>query len=398
MNSIVELLVVLISALSAMLIVYHHVGYPLFLKWYSKRHPLNHVSDIERGYRGSELDSTRPSITILVPAYNEERWIAEKIRNLASLDYPRKRLSIIIACDGCTDNTVEIAQDTIQESICSDVHFEIRDFAENMGKVAVINHQMKTITSDITALSDVSALISIDALLVAEQHFLNKSTGVVNGHYQLLSTGNEGEASYWKYQSQLKQNEASLGSTLGAHGAFYLFRTHLFEPICENTINDDFILPMTIVKQGYNTLYDEKMVALELEETNQNNDFKRRLRISAGNMQQVIQLFGLFNPRYKGVAFAFISGKGLRLVTPYLMLVCLTTSMMLMHHTLFFAALIGQLTIYSIAGLSLLFPSLFKCKLCTLITYLVSGHFANFVGGLRYLLGFESGRWTRVNH
>lgn len=394
----IESIIILVSLTSAALIVYHHVGYPLVLKWYSKTHPQSKLADSKRGYRSNKLDRVRPSITILVAAYNEERWIADKIRNLASLDYPRNRLSIIIACDGCTDKTVEIAQDTIQESICSDIHFEIRDLEQNQGKVAVINQQMLTISSDITALSDVSALISIDALLVAEQHFKNSRTGVVNGRYQLLDTNNAGESSYWQYQSQVKQNEASLGSTLGAHGAFYLFRTHLFTPLAANTINDDFVLPMLIVKQGFNSVYDDKMVAVELEATNQNNDFKRRLRISAGNMQQAIQLFSLFNPKYKGVAFAFLSGKGLRLVMPYLMLICLVTSVLLMNNPLFLTALVAQVCLYTLAGLSLLFPNAFNCKPCKLMSYLVAGHFANFVGGLRYLLGLESGRWTRVNH
>ncbi|PMJ89853.1 glycosyltransferase family 2 protein [Vibrio sp. 10N.261.55.A7] len=394
----IESMIILALVTSAALIVYHHVGYPLVLKWYAKRHPQSKMSDLKRGYRNSNLDRVRPSITILVAAYNEERWIAEKIRNLASLDYPRNRLTIIIACDGCTDNTVEIAQDTIQESICSDVHFEIRDLDKNQGKVAVINQQMRTISTDITALSDVSTLISIDALLVAEQNFKDKRTGVVNGRYQLLETRNAGEASYWQYQSQLKRNEASLGSTLGAHGAFYLFRTHLFTPLDSNTINDDFVLPMLIVKQGYNAIYDDKMVAVELEPTSQVNDFKRRLRISAGNMQQAIKLFSLFNPKYRGVAFAFFSGKGLRLTMPYLMLVCLIASIMLMDNPLFLAALIAQLSVYALSSLSLLFPTILNCKPCKLISYLVAGHFANFVGGMRYLLGLESGRWTRVNH
>ncbi|MCK6264938.1 glycosyltransferase family 2 protein [Vibrio sp. ZSDE26] len=393
----IDTIAILISVTSAVLIVYHHIGYPLVLKWYSKTHPQQESVNLPRGYRDNKQDRARPSITVLVAAYNEERWISDKIRNLASLDYPRNRLTIIIACDGCTDKTVEFAQDTIQESICSDTHFEIRAFDENRGKVALINDQMKTISSDITALSDVSALISIDALLVAEQHFKNRSTGVVNGRYQLLETSNEGEASYWNYQSKVKQNEASLGSTLGAHGAFYLFRTHLFESLAKNTINDDFVLPMQIVKKGYNAIYDDKMVAVELEATSQQSDFKRRLRISAGNMQQAIQLVSLFSPKYKGVAFAFISGKGLRLVMPYLMLACFITSIMLMSHPLFLAALIAQVSIYTLAAMSLIFPTLITCKLCKLMTYLVSGHFANLIGGLRYLLGFESGRWTRVN-
>ncbi|USD39955.1 glycosyltransferase family 2 protein [Vibrio sp. SCSIO 43135] len=393
----IELMLIMVCVVSGLLIIYHHVGYPLLLKWYSRTHPITPCKNVLRGYRDIRADRVRPSITIVVPAYNEERWISDKIRNLASLDYPRSQLKIIIACDGCTDKTVEIAQDTIQEAICCDTHFEVLDFAENRGKVAMINHVMLSVSSDITALSDVSALISIDALLIAEQNFRNPKVGVVNSRYHLLESNNAGEAKYWHYQSQLKQNEASLGSTLGAHGALYFFRTHLFAPLPTNTINDDFILPMEIVKQGYQAAYESRMMAIELEATNESSDFKRRLRISAGNMQQAIRLASLFSPKYKGVAFAFISGKGLRLMMPYLMIICLVGSVVLMDNPLFFAALVAQIVIYALAMLGFLFPHIFNYKICRLITYLVAGHYANFIGGLRYLLGLESGRWTRVN-
>ena len=382
---------------SGMLIVYHHAAYPILLRWYAKRNPVRQVSESSRCYKEEQRDSTLPSITILVPAFNEEQWIAEKIRNLASLDYPKKKLEVIIACDGCTDKTVDIAQMTIQEAMCSDIHFEIHDHTQNRGKVAVVNEEVTNITSDIIALSDVSALISLDALLIAAAHFESDAVGVVNATYQLCPTGNEGENTYWQYQTAVKQCEASLGSSLGSHGAFYLFRTALFTPLPLNTINDDFILPMQIVKQGYIAEYETQMIALELEESNLKTDFNRRLRISAGNMQQAIRLFGLFSPKFKGIAFAFFSGKGLRLLTPYLMIVCLVCSILLKDYLLFEVLLWAQVFVYSIGLLGCILPKNQINKPISLISYLVVGHYANFIGGLRYLLGLENSPWTRAN-
>eukprot|EP00487_Bulimina_marginata_P005562 TRINITY_DN23680_c0_g1_i1.p1 TRINITY_DN23680_c0_g1~~TRINITY_DN23680_c0_g1_i1.p1 ORF type:complete len:151 (-),score=11.56 TRINITY_DN23680_c0_g1_i1:151-603(-) len=106
---------------SGALIIYHHAAYPLLLRWYAKSHPARQVEESHRCYKDEQQDCTLPTITILVPAFNEEQRIADKIRNLASLDYPKKKLQVIIACDGCTDNTVVIAQMTIQEAMCSDV-------------------------------------------------------------------------------------------------------------------------------------------------------------------------------------------------------------------------------------------------------------------------------------
>ncbi|NMU70383.1 glycosyltransferase family 2 protein, partial [Vibrio parahaemolyticus] len=97
-----DLLWIIGFGLSAFLIVYHHVGYPLLLKWLPlKQQDETKAPFVERAYKASKTDSQLPSITVIVPAYNEEQWIAEKIRNLASLDYPRDKLRVVIACDGC---------------------------------------------------------------------------------------------------------------------------------------------------------------------------------------------------------------------------------------------------------------------------------------------------------
>ena len=396
----IDLLWTIGFVLSALLIIYHHVGYPLVLNWLSARRKQRQTSKNmgkERCYRASKADCTLPTMTVIVPAYNEEQWIAEKIRNLASLDYPRDKLTIIVACDGCTDNTAEIAQNTIQEAICADTLFIVHDHKNNRGKVSLINIEMESVTSEITALSDVSALVSCDSLLLASQHYQNENVGVVNATYQIMSTQNQGEAAYWRYQSKVKFKESLIGSTIGSHGAFYTFRTDLFAPLEPEIINDDFILPMRIVLQGYASVYEPKMLAIELEESSDDSDFKRRLRISAGNMQQFLKLKRLLLPRYRGTAFAFLSGKVLRLATPYLMIMCLTSSILLIEHPAFQLLLAGQLAVYLVALITYLIPAFNLFKPFKLINYMVVGHIANFAGGLRYLLGMENGRWKRVN-
>ncbi|KGR35446.1 intercellular adhesion protein A [Vibrio campbellii] len=396
----IDLLWTIGFVLSALLIIYHHVGYPLVLNWLSARRKQRQTSKNmgkERCYKASKADCTLPTMTVIVPAYNEEQWIAEKIRNLASLDYPRDKLTIIVACDGCTDNTAEIAQNTIQEAICADTLFIVHDHKNNRGKVSLINTEMESVTSEITALSDVSALVSCDSLLLASQHYQNENVGVVNATYQIMSTQNQGEAAYWRYQSKVKFKESLIGSTIGSHGAFYTFRTDLFAPLEPEIINDDFILPMRIVLQGYASVYEPKMLAIELEESSDDSDFKRRLRISAGNMQQFLKLKRLLLPRYRGTAFAFLSGKVLRLATPYLMIMCLTSSILLIEHPAFQLLLAGQLGVYLVALITYLIPAFNLFKPFKLINYMVVGHIANFAGGLRYILGMENGRWKRVN-
>lgn len=390
-------LVMIMTLTCIMLVVYHHVFYPLLLKWLAKRMVFQPEKANTRSFKSSKGDAQRPHVTILVPAYNEENWIADKIRNLASLDYPKKKLNVMVVCDGCTDATANIARETIQEAICADVRFEIIENRENRGKLAIINHVIPTLTCDIVALTDVSALVSLDALLVATDHFNNPKIGVVNSHYCMPSGSDSGESTYWEYQNNISLGESYLGATLGAHGAFYLIRHELFQPLQPDTINDDFVLPMEIVKQGYQIAYETNLMAVEQETTTLKNDFKRRIRISAGNMQQTLRLLSLFNPVRPALAFVFFSGKGLRLLTPYLVLLEVCGCLYLWDYRFFSIVLLAQLALVLMAGTVTLFRSHFNSRVSNALRCLLSGHLANFIGGVRYLFGFSNGNWQKVN-
>jgi len=397
-----ENFIITLTLVSGFLVVYHHLGYPLILRLVQKRFQCREKDGQSRCYRNSDGDVALPTVTIVIPAYNEQQWIAEKIRNLAVLDYPDGKLEVIIACDGCMDDTAAIAELTANEPECLHLQIEIRNFKNNRGKVAVINAVMESVDSELVALSDVSALVSVDALLIAAEHFRDPAVGVLNGCYRLLNPGSTGETAYWDYQSRIKASEAVLGSTLGAHGAFYLFRRSLFRPLAADTINDDFILPMEIVAEGYRADYDSGIHALELEQASDTMDHRRRRRIAAGNCQQLLRMKRLLLPKYRGVAFSFLSGKALRVLMPFLMIIALAGSLMLSTDYLLFALLaILQSLAYLLAMWQILFQILFcpgwSNRLSRTLAYLVGGHFAGLIGTLRYLGGLERGRWKRVD-
>jgi cellulose synthase/poly-beta-1,6-N-acetylglucosamine synthase-like glycosyltransferase len=387
-----------LTLISGFLVIYHHLGYPLVLTWIAKHRPCKATRASARHYTNSAADNALPRITMVIPAYNEQPWIAEKIRNLAVLDYPSSRLQVIIGCDGCSDNTYQIALATAAEAECQQLAIEIHNFTENRGKVALLNTLINDLDCDLVALSDTSALLSIDALLIAAERFKDPKIGVLNGHYQLLSPGSLGEKTYWDYQSQIKSSEATLGSTLGAHGAFYLFRRALFTPLAADTINDDFILPMKIVAAGYRAAYEHSITALELEKSNDTQDRQRRRRISAGNFQQLLRLKKLFLPRYGGIAFAFISGKGLRVMMPFLMIIALIGSLLLAFDYALFILLVGlQIGAYLLASWELLCKPVKSHKLSKLLAYLIGGHIAGLIGTLGYLLRLDKGHWKKAN-
>jgi|HubBroStandDraft_1064217.scaffolds.fasta_scaffold00021_102 lipopolysaccharide/colanic/teichoic acid biosynthesis glycosyltransferase len=372
------------------LLIYHHLIYPALLRLAQARAaPPAPVARLP--------SEALPKFTIVVPAFNEAAVIAGKVENIAALDYPAERLDIVIACDGCIDDTVAIARRT---AACHPANtFLILDHAANRGKVAVLNEVLSLIDHGIICLTDASALLGPDALQIAAADFADPKIGVVAATYRFATEGIAGEAAYWRYQTAVKLGESALGGVIGVHGAGYFFRASLFEPLPPDTINDDFVLPMGIVARGHRALYDPRIVATELEVATPELELRRRRRIAAGNMQQLLRLGRLLLPHRGGVAFCFASGKALRVLSPFLMVLafvgCLWLS--LAGWPAFGWLLDFQVLVYAMALTKELMPQRKLPRVIELVHYLVAGHAMALVGGSRYLFGLERGRWHRVS-
>lgn len=412
--------------LSLALLAYHHAGYPLALGFLAARKRARSGGEISAptvvGDPSVQTDDTRSSglrqhgdprevaghlasadptqsLTIIVPAHNEEAVIQSKIANLANLLYPRDALQIVIALDGCTDRTEAIADACITELAPEDAAvFQLDVVSPNQGKLAVLNTQIAKATSDIVVLSDASATVEPDALWRVADHFRDPDVGVVCGTYALVKAGSEGEGVYWSYQTRVKQDEAEIAAPMGAHGAFYAFRRAPWHPLATGTINDDFVLPMQIVLSGYRAVYDTNIVATELETTTDQQEFGRRVRIGAGNLQQALKLWRLADLRRPGLAFLFLSGKGMRPFIPLIAFFGLIAGLVLAANG---DMLAGTLVALGLAGVALagflmwLRPTWMPGKLATFV-YLVQGHVASLIGAVKLLTGQMDVQWSKA--
>ena len=388
--------VLVLTLLIGFLIVYHHAIYPILLKLFANK-SANSAADVKQDVKINDEDC--PTIHLILPAYNEADVVAEKLHNVAKLDYPADKLKITLVGDGCKDDTMAIARQTLTQIENCAFEIEIDEHIENRGKIGVLNQSIGDSKADIIALSDISALINEQAMRIAAKRFMDEKVGVVNSSYQFANYSSEGEKAYWLYQSRVKKMETDTGSVIGAHGALYFFRRHLFAPLPKDTINDDFILPMRIVEQGYKAVHDENIIALELEcvQTDANNH--RRMRIAAGNLQQAIRLRGLLKPSFKGVAFNFLSGKVLRVCMPFLLFSFYLLSFILTPFYAFFAFLACGQTIFYILALYLHYTRKEPneagsidaevnnklSKLFAVIYYFASGYWFSFIGMTQYL-------------
>lgn len=372
-------------------VAYHHAVFPLLLRLLARRRGARPVPPVL-------ATADLPAITIVIPAYQEAGFIAAKLADCAGLDYPRDRLKVIVACDGCTDGTEARAAEALAEPICAGLDVEIRAFPLNRGKVAVLNEVIGSLPPGIVALTDVSASLSVDALRRAAAYFADPAVGVVAGTYALRQAGSAGEAGYWRYQTAIKADEAAVAAPIGVHGAFYLFRRELWRPLAADTINDDVILPMAIVAAGAEAVYDRAMVATEEEHTQRRQEFRRRVRIASGNVQQAVRLWRLADPRRPRLAFVFLSGKALRAFAPLLLVVMFASNLALAISgpLLYRLLLLGQVAFYALALAAIARPSAQLPRALRFAGYFVEGHGAGLVGAVRQLSGRDKGRWSRA--
>lgn len=383
----------LLAGVAILAVLYHHVGYPALLALFARGRRVTPPARL--------ADSDLPVISIVVAAYQEEAHIAAKIQNCAALDYPRDRLEVIIACDGCRDATADVAHAAANAWWIGELDVKVLDFPVNRGKVAALNDAVALARGEIVVATDASALLSVDGVRRIADWFSDPAIGVVCGTYALLDQPSAGEAAYWRMQTGVLRREGRIAAPLGAHGAGYAFRMTAWSLLPPDTINDDFILPSRIIAQGYRGVYDDQIVALEMEPSNDEQSFRRRVRISAGNMQQLLRSGDLIDFRRPALAWLFLSGKGLRPIMPFLMIAAWGASLAAawMGSALFAVLWAGQTLGYLLGALAPMLrrrlPARFGRGLQTL-QYLVWGHAAGLCGALRYLGGLERGRWTRV--
>ena len=388
MNTMIETAIAAATMGSLALNAWHHAGFPIAMKLASRVMAAPAAVTLP-------AQAELPEITVVMPAYNEAAHIAAKLRNLAAIDYAADRLHVLVACDGCTDDTVAIARATLAETGCAHLDATVVDHTRNRGKVAVLNGTIAMVKTEVVVLTDVSAMLPADALLRAATHFADPDLGAVGGTYRLNKPGSVGEANYWKYQIAVKRGEAAMGCPLGLHGAFYAFRRAAWAPLPADTINDDFILPLEIFGRGWRVAYDETIVAYEDEMTTAAQEISRRRRIAGGNAQQIIRLAWLLNPKFGGVALSFASGKALRVAAPFLIVLGLLGSVVLAAGSAMFATLAAM----QIAGLlgaaagALLGAS--APRALAVARYAVAGHIASATGVVRYFSGAYAKPWRR---
>lgn len=364
------------------IVVYTYIGYGIVLyllvfikRLATKAKPLADISD-----------DCLPEVTLMVCAYNEEDIIAEKMANTHLLDYPADRLHLVWVTDGSTDNTNTL--------LSAYPEVEIVYSPERRGKAAALKHGIKEVKTEIVMMTDANTMLNPGAVREIVRLMQDPKVGCVSGEKKVMAKSDsdeaaQGEGLYWKYESTLKRLDGELYSAMGAAGELCVIRRQLMTDIPDDTLLDDFIISMEIVRTGYKIAYTSKAYAMEYGSADLHEESKRKRRIAAGGLQSCWSLRSLMNPlRYPVVAFQFVSHRVLRwTITPVCLFALIPLNTILV--------LSGEGIIYTIIWvLQILFYASAAAGL-RISKYFVFMNL-NVFRGMAYLFNNTSGMWEKA--
>ena len=264
-----------------------------------------------------------PSLALVICALNEEKIIRQKMENCLALRYPQEKLRIVVISDGSTDATAAIVREYQDKGI------ELIDQPRRRGKIANLNAVLPARTEDILALSDANVLYAPDALLHLAERFQDPTVGCVSGRVILTGSAPELDqptSSYYSVEWLLQEQASSIYAMAGADGAMYALRRQLFRRCPDDTIVEDFIIPMSVIRQGRRTVFEPRAIGWEQGPASLGEEFRRKVRIAAGCMQGLLRGNAWPTGAPLRFWFIFLSHKLLRWLSPVVGLTILLLS------------------------------------------------------------------------
>jgi cellulose synthase/poly-beta-1,6-N-acetylglucosamine synthase-like glycosyltransferase/peptidoglycan/xylan/chitin deacetylase (PgdA/CDA1 family) len=221
-------------------------------------------------------------VSVIVPAYNEEKGIAATIESLLRTRHP---IEIIVVDDGSTDRTAEIAfryaGDTVRVIT-----------RPNGGKPAALNTGIAQAHCPILVLLDGDTVFEPDAIPRLAAYFADPTVGAVSGNAKV---GNrKGLLGRWQHieyvvgfnlDRRLYDLAGCMPTVPGAIGAFRRDALAAVGGVSDDTLAEDTDLTMAVLRAGFRAVYAPDAIAWTEAPASLGQLWKQRYRWSYGTMQ-----------------------------------------------------------------------------------------------------------------
>ena len=283
----------------------YQISYILFLVsviFLGIRTTVNISTSLAYRTKAKELKS-RPLVSIVLPAYNEEKVIKKTLDALASLAYIPKE--IICVNDGSTDNTLRIAQESATDKTIKVLS------KSNGGKWSALNRGIKAAKGTIIICIDADTILDQNAIEPLIPHFDDPKVAAVAGN---IKVGNRKKLltklQALEYISGLniqRRSEAYFSKITVVPGPLGAFRASVLESVglfSGDTFAEDADLTLKILKAGYKITYEKRAIGYTEAPGTLLDLGKQRYRWYRGILQSMTKHKDLlFNHRYGVTGF-----------------------------------------------------------------------------------------------
>lgn len=195
--------------------------------------------------RGSpaEKRAVEPTVSVVLPTFNEETIVERKLEDICAQDYPMDRIEVV-AVDASSDDTVDIIEDFFVER--EHPELKLLEEEERRGLAVALNDAYEEAEGDVVVKTDCDSLLAEDAVREAVANLADPDVGAVTGRNVEVLGGSAVEAGYRNIQAAIQTLESHLDSTLIFHGPFSAFKNDAIVSLDPNSLADDTELALRI--------------------------------------------------------------------------------------------------------------------------------------------------------
>jgi cellulose synthase/poly-beta-1,6-N-acetylglucosamine synthase-like glycosyltransferase/peptidoglycan/xylan/chitin deacetylase (PgdA/CDA1 family)/spore germination protein YaaH len=245
-----------------------------------------------------------PSVTVLIPAHNEESVIVQTLTSVLASD--AKDLRVIVVNDGSSDSTSALLDANFSRDPRVRIIHQV-----NRGKAAALRLAISEAQTEIVVTIDADTEVEADAITKLLRHFSDPKIAAVAGN---VKVGNRtGWLTRWQAleyitsQNMEKRAFDLLNCITVVPGALGAWRKSAIEAaggITADTVAEDADLTVAIRRLGWRISYDEEAIAWTEAPETPGQLIRQRFRWTFGTLQTVWKHNStLFRPKYGTLGF-----------------------------------------------------------------------------------------------